>query len=585
MAAFFIYSIKVALCLAVFYLFYKLLLSRETFHTFNRIVLLACVALSLLVPVVHVTTSHVSPTININNDITSVIYVISATVIEENKGITWIQLLFAAYIIGVVLFLIAEVVSLLRLWHIIANGHKADCRDGAQVVIAEGNMPPFSWFRWIVVNRHDYEENGCEIITHELAHIRRRHSIDIFLCDLLIVLQWFNPAAWLLKRELQDVHEYEADEVVLSGGVDAEHYQMLLIRKAVGENKFLLANNFNKNSLKKRIKMMSKKKSNPWQRLRAVVLLLLAVVAVSAFARQEVVQIASHIEAESEKMVERIIPNVVDETPFIATAKIAIEDNKKTESDTVKVVSQTENPRGIYRQTKTTVKTGETMKAPLDQYKLSGDSACVMLLFDRPIDKENGIMRFEMRNPDLKAFNYTGDKSKEELGVWIFDSDQDHFTQKWYCEKQWQPWFPTGGWVTEWYDKNVEFSQNAQRVFDGFMKKNPTGKGNLNGVWKMQMQYGDLYYIIGDDYALFFRAVDCKSQKQMMDLRGRIMNRKSNENGNVILGGQEYQVEWNEDDIIKLQTADSTGYNIFKRTPLPPAYKSFFENLSKYVKR
>ena len=300
MAAFFIYSIKVALCLAVFYLFYKLLLSRETFHTFNRIVLLACVALSLLVPVVHVTTSHVSPTININNDITSVIYVISATVIEENKGITWIQLLFAAYIIGVVLFLIAEVVSLLRLWHIIASGRKAERRDGAQVVVTEGNMPPFSWFRWIVVNRRDYEENGCEIITHELAHIRRHHSIDIFLCDLLIVLQWFNPAAWLLKRELQDVHEYEADEVVLSDGVDVEHYQMLLIRKAVGDNKFLLANNFNKNSLKKRIKMMSKKKSNPWQRLRAVVLLLLAVVAVSAFARQEVVQIASHIEAESE---------------------------------------------------------------------------------------------------------------------------------------------------------------------------------------------------------------------------------------------------------------------------------------------
>ncbi|MBP1540278.1 MAG: hypothetical protein ILA29_08015, partial [Prevotella sp.] len=173
MAAFFIYSIKVALCLAVFYLFYKLLLSRETFHTFNRIVLLACVALSLLVPVVHVTTSHVSPTININNDITSVIYVISATVIEENKGITWIQLLFAAYIIGVVLFLIAEVVSLLRLWHIIASGRKAERRDGAQVVVTEGNMPPFSWFRWIVVNRRDYEENGCEIITHELAHIRR----------------------------------------------------------------------------------------------------------------------------------------------------------------------------------------------------------------------------------------------------------------------------------------------------------------------------------------------------------------------------------------------------------------------------
>ena len=352
MAAFFIYSIKVALCLAVFYLFYKLLLSRETFHTFNRIVLLACVALSLLVPVVHVTTSHVSPTININNDITSVIYVISATVIEENKGITWIQLLFAAYIIGVVLFLIAEVVSLLRLWHIIASGRKAERRDGAQVVVTEGNMPPFSWFRWIVVNRRDYEENGCEIITHELAHIRRRHSIDILLCDMLIVLQWFNPAAWLLKRELQDVHEYEADEVVLSDGVDVEHYQMLLIRKAVGDNKFLLANNFNKNSLKKRIKMMSKKKSNPWQRLRAVVVLPLAVVAIAAFARQEVVQMVSHIEAESEDMVDKIIPEVIKESPVAEVKEVVgdvvkpsvqqyavgVDSMKNVKADTTKVV-------------------------------------------------------------------------------------------------------------------------------------------------------------------------------------------------------------------------------------------------------
>ena len=129
---------------------------------------------------------------------------------------------------------------------------------------------------WIVIARKDLEENGREILIHELAHIRNRHSWDLLLADLCIFVQWFNPAAWLLKQELQNIHEYEADETVLREGVNARNYQMLLIKKAVGTRLYSMANNFNHSSLKKRITMMLKEKSNPWARAKYLYILPLA---------------------------------------------------------------------------------------------------------------------------------------------------------------------------------------------------------------------------------------------------------------------------------------------------------------------
>ena len=101
---------------------------------------------------------------------------------------------------------------------------------------------------------------------------------------------WFNPAVWLLKQELQNVHEYEADESVIAHGVDAKHYQLLLIKKAVGAQRFYLyGQQFSTTvNLKKRITMMLKQKSNPWARLKFLYVLPLAAVAVAAFARPEI---------------------------------------------------------------------------------------------------------------------------------------------------------------------------------------------------------------------------------------------------------------------------------------------------------
>jgi TonB family protein len=164
-------------------------------------------------------------------------------------------------------------------------------------VVHNQEIAPFSWMKYIVISRKDLEENGREILIHEMAHIHHRHSVDLLVADICIFFQWFNPGAWLLKQELQNIHEYEADETVINEGVNAKEYQLLLIKKAVGTRLYSMANSFNHSKLKKRITMMLKEKSNPWARLKYLYVLPLAAIAVTAFARPEISEKMEEISA------------------------------------------------------------------------------------------------------------------------------------------------------------------------------------------------------------------------------------------------------------------------------------------------
>ena len=140
--------------------------------------------------------------------------------------------------------------------HMICRGHRERLGDGSVLVRTDQPVVPFSWYRYIVMSEKDLAENGEAIVLHEKAHLRLRHSFDLLVTDLAGCLQWFNPAMWLLRRELRAIHEYEADEAVLDSGVDARQYQLLLIRKAAGGRWYSVANSFNHSKLKNRITMM-----------------------------------------------------------------------------------------------------------------------------------------------------------------------------------------------------------------------------------------------------------------------------------------------------------------------------------------
>ena len=311
MGLFFIYSLKVAFCLIAFYLVFKLLLSKETFHTFNRWVLLLVMVVSILLPWLKVTTAE--PTAIAEGMISLESIIASAEVVNDDtqEGLSAIQLLFIIYIIGIVVFFLRELVSVVRLFRLIRRGTPLTAeqagvsQQGVRVVVMKNEIAPFSWFRHVVLSEKDFRENPREILTHELAHIRLGHSWDVAVCNLLIIFQWWNPAAWLLKRELQNVHEFEADEAVINRGVDAKQYQLLLIRKSVGERLFSMANNLNHQSLKKRITMMTTKKSSPWQKAKVLVALPMAALAVVAFANPDVERVAEQVETESQAVVEK----------------------------------------------------------------------------------------------------------------------------------------------------------------------------------------------------------------------------------------------------------------------------------------
>ena len=305
MTLFFIYSIKVALCLTAFYLVYKLLLSRETFFGFNRGVLLSVAALSLLLPLVHVTAESGAAAVA---GFVIVEDAVAEVVAYEPQGsvLTPASACFAIYIIGVAFFLVREVWSLLSLRRLLRGGRVVADAGGVRTVVVSGDVAPFSWMGTIVISEKDYADHPEYILAHERAHVAARHSVDILLCDLLIVFQWFNPSAWLLKAELQGVHEYEADRRVLASGIDAADYQLLLVRKAVGERLFTMANNLNQCSLKKRITMMMKRKSNPWSRMKTLVALPVAAVAVAAFATPKAESLSNEIKSEGEALVSTV---------------------------------------------------------------------------------------------------------------------------------------------------------------------------------------------------------------------------------------------------------------------------------------
>ena len=330
MGALFVYILKSAICLAMFYLFYRALLSKETFHRFNRIALLSMLVISFVVPSIqwnylsHNQAGHAMAVIEdlfmsaVPNDD------VAATSLSWQRGLVVI------YLLGVIFFLLRQLVSLASMYHLIRNGKKEKLEEGICLVTHQKPIGPFSWMHYMVLSEIDLAENPEAILLHERAHIRNKHSFDIMWVDFCIAVQWFNPAAWLVKRELQDVHEYEADASVLHQGVDAKKYQLLLIKKAVGTRLYSMANSFNHSSLKKRITMMVKKKSNPWARMKYLYVLPMAAIAVAAFARPEV---SSELKEISKVKV----------SDFVAEMKVASEKNL---SDTAKTIVPQEPVKG-----------------------------------------------------------------------------------------------------------------------------------------------------------------------------------------------------------------------------------------------
>ena len=308
-----IYLLKTGLLFLFFYLFNRLFLANETFHKFNRIVWLLVLPVSLLLPLCVFGSFDLFGWLGfVEKDASALVIpegmTYSVLETEDNvtsslaRVVTWIGIV---YCLGILVCLICYAVCYLKLFMQLRAGGRnnkapqfqallSECirltgvKNKVRLIVHSKEMAPFSWMRYIMVSEKDMTEDGSEILIHELSHIKHGHSMDLILMDLLIVFQWFNPAVWLMKQSLQQVHEFQADDSVLRAGVNAKQYQLLLIKKAVGTRRYSMVNSFNHSKLKKRITMMWKKKSSKWAFAKCIYALPLAFVAVSAFAAPEI---------------------------------------------------------------------------------------------------------------------------------------------------------------------------------------------------------------------------------------------------------------------------------------------------------
>ncbi len=319
MEAFLIYQLKVAVLVTILVLLYRLFLEKQTFHRFNRIMLLLIAVLSVTLPAVHVKALQLHPyrrhtatkliaprhnapvsrTLDVSQGFPAIHAVSdqSATAVSPadelakpaldgtpgqslqavNKTPVWVIILIVAYCVGLLLFVVQYIKSLKSVARLIDEGNYADRREGCDVIESNLVSQPLNWMRYVVMPRQWLEsEDESMAWKHEHLHASRFHSLDLLLSDLLWAMQWFNPAMKLLHSEIELIHEYEADSAVLESGTDAVSYKMMLVGAVAQKSGVSMGNWLKKSKLKNRIDMMERKESNRWNMLRAIFIPVIA---------------------------------------------------------------------------------------------------------------------------------------------------------------------------------------------------------------------------------------------------------------------------------------------------------------------
>lgn len=303
MNPFFEYLLKSTISLALFYIVFKLAVSRDKMHTVNRFVLLGILATSAILPLAEIPVlqeNRVIPQVEVFRQFVEAPVLNNSLPAESEVNQTVqptnalsVNPVLLIYLFAIILLLTRIVVSLVRVAQLIQKAEKQSFQNYMLAVVKEF-IHPFSFLRNIVISEKDYTENKEMVITHEYAHIKHFHAIDLIICELFTSIHWFNPFMWLLRRDLKLIHEYQADQAVLNNGIDAAKYQLLVIEKAVGERRFAMANHFTQKPILKRIKMMKKKNKKQWTWVKIIVFVPALILLLQAFSRPELITTADN---------------------------------------------------------------------------------------------------------------------------------------------------------------------------------------------------------------------------------------------------------------------------------------------------
>ena len=283
------YLIKFSISLTVLYVFYRAVLRPLTFYRWNRFYLLGYALLSFFIPLINISDF-------IHRDSggyeTYFVYIPSVDHIgglQSLASIPWWKTLTAAqwllilFFTGVTVMLIRFLLQMMALRRFRQKSRLLSNENGVALYETDAKAVPFSFGRSIFINPSSHNQEELErIIQHEFVHVRQLHTIDLLMAELLCIVNWFNPFAWLVRHAIRQNLEFLADDQVLKSGLEKKDYQYLLL-KVTGNDGFAIAGHFNFSSLKKRIVMMNKIKSARVHGARFLFVLPLLAVSLLAF--------------------------------------------------------------------------------------------------------------------------------------------------------------------------------------------------------------------------------------------------------------------------------------------------------------
>ena len=314
MIAFLLYQLKVAVVAAVFYLIYRLTLSKQTFLGFNRVMLLLIVALAFILPVCRIqnvslvndlrSMFHITPVSTmISNTTTLQSYADETNSVRESvadeeasalipaegnpepdvvekEPMSTARLisiiLFAVWCAGFIYLSVRKLISLRSVRKVIMSGRYADRQDECDVIENDYISQPMNWMNYVMMPHEWLQKENAAVWKHEMSHAHKAHSLDLLLLDIMQVFQWFNPVMFLFQKEIEMIHEYQADRAVLESGADARQYKLMLVQAVAESRGYAMTSWLRQTNLKKRIDMMQRKESNRWNRLRALFIPLFA---------------------------------------------------------------------------------------------------------------------------------------------------------------------------------------------------------------------------------------------------------------------------------------------------------------------
>lgn len=320
-----LYLLQVNVGLILFYALYKLVCTRDTFFRSRRFILIVSLVLPFILPFIDVREwleSRDRMIMLTHFDYSAVLpeIVVGSEAAETGNRVfvlsEWIGYLYLA---GVLVLLVRLAVQAFSLYRLIVRMPEKEINGVRVKCLNDPSGGPFSFFGSIFMNPAAVKEDEIsEILTHEMAHVKQHHSVDVLLAEMVSICCWMNPFAWLLKREVRLNLEFLADRKVMEAGFATKSYQYHLLGLAYN-HKYGLSNNFNFSHLKQRIIMMNKKKSNAAGHIKYA-LFVLPAFALLVAGNISCSQDASQTEDAKEEVVAPVSPEA-KEAPADSTAK------------------------------------------------------------------------------------------------------------------------------------------------------------------------------------------------------------------------------------------------------------------------